>query len=286
MKQRKDRFLRKRFTGILCFTVFFLVGVLPVSGQEVIQGEESDSTLILSVDSVVSNTMVVDSIPGVIEDGPLIIMADTIIYEPALPDSTVSEAYFVADSVFTSDNTIRQFTPKKEFKPNSTKAVIYSAIFPGLGQIYNRKYWKLPLVYGGYMGFLYAITWNNRMYQDYYNGYMAIMYDVEHFPDGPKENWNSAWTDFIPRGNTEEYIHSDFFQSQLKRRKDYYRRYRDLSIILAVGFYAICMIDAYVDAELFDFDISPDLSMRIEPLVMPRTAFNQWSFGLNYCITF
>ena len=60
--------------------------------------------------------------------------------------------------------------PAYMFKPTPKKAVIYSAIFPGLGQIYNRKYWKLPILYGGFVGFTYAITWNNSYYRDSWEG--------------------------------------------------------------------------------------------------------------------
>ncbi|MCD7938539.1 MAG: DUF5683 domain-containing protein [Tannerellaceae bacterium] len=205
--------------------------------------------------------------------------------EVLLPDSTVQEAYLVADSVFSNDNTVTPFERRKTFKPNSTKAVLYSAIFPGLGQIYNQKYWKLPIIYGGYMAFMYAITWNNRMYKDYYNAYIDIVHDYNNNLDNPSA-WHSSWKDLVRSGDYESFLNNTSNQDLLKRRKDYYRRYRDLSIILTVGFYAICMIDAYVDAELFDFDISPDLSMRIEPMIMPRTSMNNWSFGINYCITF
>ena len=76
-----------------------------------------------------------------------------------------------------------------QFKPNPTKAVIYAAIFPGLGQIYNGKYWKLPIVYGGFLGFSYAISWNHRYYIDYSNGYKDIMGD-----DPEKDSWKN----FLP----------------------------------------------------------------------------------------
>jgi hypothetical protein len=88
-------------------------------------------------------------------------------------DSLTLMELSVADSSVTP---IRE-APKAAFKPNPGKAVLLGLI-PGMGQIYNRKYWKLPLVYGGFMGFMYAITWNNRNYQDYWNGYKGIMHDA------------------------------------------------------------------------------------------------------------
>jgi hypothetical protein len=162
------------------------------------------------------------------------------------------------------------------FKPNPRKAVIYSAVFPGLGQIYNRKYWKLPLVYGGFMGFIYAITWNNRNYQDYSDAYFDIISDPVDNPDA----WHDSWQSFVPAGrDPADYIGDGNFKSRLKNGKDFYRRYRDLSIILTVGWYLICMADTYVDAQLFDFDISDNLSMQIEPVIAPQRSYAM-SYGL------
>ena len=164
---------------------------------------------------------------------------------------------------------------KAKFSPDPTKAVLFSAIFPGLGQVYNRKYWKLPIVYGGFMGCAYAISFNARYYKDYSNAYLD-------FTDG-NPNTNS-WQDFLPYN----YQLSDdaWFAGVLKRKKDYYRKYRDMSYIIAVGLYALCMVDAYVDAQLFDFDISQDLSFRIEPTFFDRTNYNQRSFGLQCSFSF
>lgn len=106
------------------------------------------------------------------------------------------------------------------------------------------------------------------------------------------ENYNDfhdSWLDYLSRanrGNPENWVNNTNFQDQLKRKKDYFRRYRDLSIILTVGFYFICMLDAYVDAELFNFDISQDLSMRVEPIVVPQTGYTPRMIGMNWSITF
>ncbi len=162
-----------------------------------------------------------------------------------------------------------------------------SAILPGLGQIYNKAYWKLPIVYGGFMGCIYAITWNNKNYKDYSTAYFDLMYDVKNNADDPSK-WSSSWTDIAKKNgyDPEKFITTASYQDNIKRRKDYFRRYRDLSIIITAGVYAICMIDAYVDAQLFDFDISPDLSMRVEPMVMPKTSVSERIYGLNCSIKF
>lgn len=197
----------------------------------------------------------------------------------AAADSTVRSVMLAADSL------PKPAQIKMEFKPDPKKAVLM-ALVPGLGQIYNRKFWKLPIVYGGLMGCMYAVTWNNRNYQDYSTAYKDIMMDAEE-PNRPVEEFHTSWQDFLGVGyDPKEWVTNTNFQTQLKNRKDYYRRYRDLSIIITVGVYALSIIDAYVDAQLFDFDISPDLSMHWEPSVTPQTAYSSRSYGLNCSIKF
>lgn len=197
----------------------------------------------------------------------------------AAADSTVRSVMLAADSL------PKPAQIKMEFNPDPKKAVLM-ALVPGLGQIYNRKFWKLPIVYGGLMGCMYAVTWNNRNYQDYSTAYKDIMMDAEE-PNRPVEEFHTSWQDFLGVGyDPKEWVTNTNFQTQLKNRKDYYRRYRDLSIIITVGVYALSIIDAYVDAQLFDFDISPDLSMHWEPSVTPQTAYSSRSYGLNCSIKF
>lgn len=164
----------------------------------------------------------------------------------------------------------------EDFTPNPTKAVIYSAIFPGLGQIYNRKYWKLPIVYGGFLGVVYAVTWNGNMYTDYQNGYRDIMLDPNKY---------TRWHQFVADPNKVQDM--ERLKSQLKSRRDYFRRNRDLAIIVGVGLYALCMVDAYVDAQLYNFTISPDLSMTVAPVVWgPSQSSNSFTVGVQCNITF
>lgn len=193
-------------------------------------------------------------------------------------DSSVQAVLRTADSISVPKI-------KEPFKSNPTRAVIYSAVFPGLGQIYNKKYWKLPLVYGGFMGFIYAVTWNNKNYKDYSVAYLDIMTDD---PKADPSTWHQSWQNLIPAVNPDpkDWIDNSNFKDNLKRRKDFYRRNRDLSIILTAGWYFICMIDSYIDAELFDFDISPDLSMRVEPVVAPRTSYSPGLYGVNCSVKF
>lgn len=183
------------------------------------------------------------------------------------------------DSVITATSSDALFAPAYLFKPSPRKAVVYSAIFPGLGQIYNRKYWKLPILYGGFVGFTYAISWNNGYYRDYLGAYQDIMDD---------DPGTYRWRDMLPYGLDWESVDQEWFKGVLQQRKDYYRYYRDLSIIGTVALYLVAIVDAYVDAQLFDFDISPDLSMRVAPALLkeerPMNKGNsaygvQWSFS-------
>jgi hypothetical protein len=191
-----------------------------------------------------------------------------------------------SDSIIAQTDTAVQIVREREaFKPNPKKAVIYSAIFPGLGQIYNRKYWKLPIVYGGFLGCTYAITWNATQYKGYKNAYK------EFTDDRPETNsWRSY--NYKTYGGTEEEPETwnasavTGFSSRLKSGKDFYRRNMELSYIITVGLYALCMIDAYVDAQLFEFDISENLSFRVDPVIFDKTATHSKSFGLQCSLTF
>ena len=169
---------------------------------------------------------------------------------------------------------------KERFTPSPKKAVIYSLIFPGLGQIYNKKYWKLPIVYGGFLGVGYAISWNGGLYGDYKKAYKDIVLD----PSG-----TSSWHNFVSNPNNV-LKNPTLLQQQtdrLKRRRDYFRRNRDLAIIVGVGLYALCLLDAYVDASLYNFNITPDLSMTAVPTVWKDQNYsNKPVVGLNCNFTF
>lgn len=164
---------------------------------------------------------------------------------------------------------------KKIFIPNSTKATWLAIAFPGGGQIYNRKYWKLPIIYGGFAGCAYALSWNNKMYKDYSQAYRDIT---------DKNDNTNSFEDIFPPNTT---YNKEQMTQLIKNRKDSFRRYRDLSIFAFIGVYVISIIDAYVDAELSDFDISPDLSMRVEPTVINNQFHsNQKAVGVQCVLKF
>ena len=163
-------------------------------------------------------------------------------------------------------------------RPDPEKATWLALIIPGGGQIYNRKYWKLPIVYGGFVGCLYAYNWNGQMYKDYRQAYLDIM-DSDPNTD--------SFKDFFRPGYNFE-ANKEYLKSVFKKRKDRYRRWRDLSIFSFIGVYAISVIDAYVDAQLAGFDITEDINHSIEPKrIRGNGEFLQEDYyGLNFNITF
>ena len=257
-----------KFKIICCFIFCVTYGY----SQGVMQQHSNDTLPIITADSLIQtvDTIIVESImePPVRNDSVLI--TDSLIMTDSLNN---------AESLVINGDTAELPVTLivEEFKPNPTKALIYSAIFPGLGQIYNRKYWKLPIVYGGFLGFSYAITWNGRYYKDYSNGYKDIMDDDEA---------TDSWKNFLPYGVDPESVDKAWLTDVMKRRKDFYRRYRDLSIIGTVAMYALSMLDAYVDAQLFDFNISSDLSLRVEPALIQKTDFFANSLGVQCSFSF
>lgn len=196
-----------------------------------------------------------------------------------LGDSTAIRAAETPDTAMTvvvDENSPYTMDGRRIYNPSPTRAVWLSALFPGLGQIYNRRYWKLPIIVGGFMGLAYATSWNNNQYQDYTQGYRDLL------DDDPS---TKSYMNFFPPTVDENDLDKSWLQSTLQARKDYYRRNRDLCIICVVGLYLLCMLDAYVDASLAHFDISPDLSMDVQPAVWLAPS-KRPAFGLNWALTF
>ena len=252
---------------ICCFILSVTFGY----SQGIMQQHSNDTLPVNVTDSLIqiADTIIVDAI-----------IADTIIapvIEIATPDSVLTLSQPSSVVIIKDTAELPMTLVMNEFKPNPTRAVIYAAIFPGLGQIYNRKYWKLPIVYGGFLGFTYAITWNGRYYTDYSNGFKDIV------DDDPETD---SWKNFLPYGQDPETVDKEWLTTVMKRRKDFYRRYRDLSIIGTVAMYALSIVDAYVDAQLFDFNISSYLSMRVEPVIIKKTDYLANSFGVQCSISF
>lgn len=173
----------------------------------------------------------------------------------------------------------------KTWRPDPKRALWLALVLPGAGQIYNRKFWKLPIFYGGFVGCAYAMRWNNMMYHDYSQAYLDIMDD-----DPTTQSYNQ----FLHLGNQVTEANMDRYRELFRKRKDRYRRWRDLSFFVMVGVYALSVVDAYVDASLSQFDISDDLTMRLAPAVItadkavgtPRGAIKAGAVGLQCSLNF
>lgn len=166
---------------------------------------------------------------------------------------------------------------KKVFVPDATRAVWLSALCPGLGQIYNRRYWKLPIVIGGFMGLGYGASWNNSMLTDYTRAYYDLM---DNDPS------TKSYMDFFPPNTKEESLNRSWLERTLKRKKDYFRRNRDLCIIGMVGVYLVAIVDAYVDASLTNFDITPDLTVDVFPAMIADPLSPYPALGVQWAFTF
>ena len=133
-----------------------------------------------------------------------------------------------------------------EIEAMPRRAALKSAMLPGLGQIYNTRWWKVPLVYGGFVGIGLVFEFNQRYYQ-------IFLKEAQYRQENPGKKENPLFTPYTTEG--------------IINIKDSYRRDRDLSVLAGLGFYAITIIDAYVDAKFFRFDISNDLTLQVNPTI-------------------
>ena len=215
--------------------LFYLIAFLPLSVSA--QVEVPDS-IIMAIDSMY-NAMPVDTV----------VLRDTI------EQATLT---FVKDK-----KPLKMERDWSTWRPNPQRALWLALVIPGGGQIYNRKYWKLPIVYGGFVGCIYAMMWNNMMYKDYSQAYLDIMDD---------DPTTASYNKFLHLGRQITPANEARYKQIFKSRKDKYRRWRDLSFFCMIGIYAVSVIDAYVDAQLATFDITPDLSMKVEPTVIEQNV--------------
>lgn len=208
----------------------------------------------------------------------------------AQEDSLAVESLSLEDSItIDSASLSKALAPKAlrkkrnwaTWRPDTKRAMWLALVLPGAGQIYNRKYWKLPIIYGGFVGCAYAMSWNNQMYHDYSQAYLDIMDD-----DPNTQSYNQ----FLHLGAQIDASNIERYKEIFRKRKDRYRRWRDMSMFVMIGVYAFSVIDAYVDASLSEFDISDDLSLRVEPTVInnqrTRNPLRSSTLGLQCSLTF
>lgn len=193
----------------------------------------------------------------------------------------LSSADSVALTTMEEQQTKRAKRDWTTWRPSAKRALWLAIVIPGAGQIYNRKYWKLPIVYGGFVGCAYAMRWNNQMYRDYSQAYMDIM---DNDPN------TQSYNQFLHLGAKIDESNIERYQKLFKSRKDKFRRWRDLSFFCLVGVYALSVVDAYVDASLSEFDISNNLSLRVEPTVInnssERNPLKTNSLGVSCSLNF
>ena len=206
----------------------------------------------------------------------------------AIPDTTsikATDALTHKDSLTLASGDTKIAKKQKRdwatWRPEPKRALWLALVIPGAGQIYNRKFWKLPIVYGGIVGCVYAMHWNNQMYHDYSQAYMDIM---DNDPN------TASYNQFMHLGAKITSDNLATYQNLFKSRKDRFRRWRDMSFFVLVGVYALSVIDAYVDASLSEFDVSNDLSLRVEPAVINtdnnRNPLNSAGIGVHCSLNF
>jgi hypothetical protein len=159
---------------------------------------------------------------------------------------------------------------KHHFKAEPLKATMLAVAFPGAGQVYNRKFWKIPLVYAGFGALFYTAGFNSNHYVTYMKAY-------QDFTDNIPET--KSYLKVIPADpstydpvlfpDTYEPSSASYYKDGLLRMVDYYKRYRDLSYIGVAAWYLISILDANVDASLHNFDISNNLDLGFAPVFMP-----------------
>ncbi len=176
-----------------------------------------------------------------------------------------------SDSVFNKSNkdTIiltGKETPVYSVKKKKTgRAALFSAILPGAGQVYNGKYWKVPIVYSALGTAAFLFQFNNKQYHRFLTGYQQR----------------------IDTTLAETIFSEDIATDVLEQYKNSTRRNRDLSVVIFLAVYGLNIIDATVDAELSDFDVSDDLSLKISPEIIPLYGkYKKNTIGLTLCFNF
>jgi len=175
----------------------------------------------------------------------------------ALPSRALTSS---ADTLYSIPDSVRQ----KEHSP--TRATILSACLPGLGQVYNRKYWKVPVIYAGF-GIMTYFIWTNT---DYYLSFKCAYIESSY------GNMNGSYSNLVNRYSADELLSA----------REYYRRNLEVSILLTSVWYVLNILDATVDAHLYTFDISDKLSMKVEPALLPAGTGLTPSGGLKICLKF
>lgn len=202
------------------------------------------------VENVRKLLLIISLLIGFVE-AKAIHMPDTVVVKEQLTDTLV----------------IKEVKEKEPHSPH--KATIYAMVLPGWGQIYNRQWWKLPILYGGIGATVYGISWNSTQFKKYktaFKDYSLYLEEKAKDPDFPYPE-NPSWDKLYLGGDAEDFTpqQQSNFKNLLKNKKDNFKRNRDLLYIVMGGIYALQIIDACVFAHFYDFEINEDLSLNVEP---------------------
>ena len=235
------------YRQLIIIGIFLLAGTLGSKAQEVHDLDAIDSILVAIDDSLA---------------------ADTVIPKVEAPEPSIV--------VNTPPQEAKSLKEMSRWQPDPKRALWLALVIPG-----NRKYWKLPIVYGGFIGCLYAMNWNNTMYKDYSQAYIDLV---------DKDPNTRSYNLFLHLGTQIDDSNKKYYEDIFRKRKDRFRRWRDLSFFVLLGVYALSVIDAYVDAELSNFDISKDLSLKVEPTILNNRSssnpLDSSSLGLQCSLNF
>jgi hypothetical protein len=149
------------------------------------------------------------------------------------------------------------------------KAQLYSAILPGLGQIYNRKYWKIPIIYGIGGAVIFSYFYNQDYYEDLRDAYVEVYY-----MDPPP-------TEYIFRGKKITYN----IEKQLHDNMRMFRKWKDYALVGIAGVYLLNIIDAMIDAHFLEYDVSDDLSLKIGPSLINHDIY-ETTMGMSLYVKF
>lgn len=161
-------------------------------------------------------------------------------------------------------SSVADSTLEKQHSP--TKATLFSVALPGLGQIYNKKYWKVPVIYAGFGVMTYFIVTNAHEYNKYRQAYIQVA------------NHDSTGNYF--------YLGQKYTEQNLISARDYYRRNLEVSVLLSFVWYVLNILDATVDANLYTYNIGNDLSLRVEPVLIPSFNSRNVTSGIKLCLKF
>jgi hypothetical protein len=198
--------------------------------------------------------------------------------------------FYLSYDIFAQDTISVPNGPKHVFKAEPLRATMLAVAFPGLGQVYNRKYWKIPFVYAGFGGLIYSVSFNTSHYNQMMKAYQDF---TDKIPATDSYIPLIKWADpstydhvLYPNSNSYDPSIASWVEDNLLKSVDYYKKYRDLSYIGIAAWYLITVLDANVDASLFNFDVSKNLNLAVSPLQQPVPGVIGAGLNISVIYTF